>query len=111
MVKVSGYGRLNFILALNLPAAPKFGVDEPQFYILAHITEAKNARRDTLIEWVSYIKLGRSFVLDITSVKHFVGRVETQGEKAGGEWVIVDRGESLCPTVIRREEEGFEDND
>ncbi|QRV93536.1 Transposase family Tnp2 protein [Ceratobasidium sp. AG-Ba] len=73
MVKVFGYGRLNFILALNLPAAPKFSVNEPHFHILAHTTKAKDARGDTSIERVSYIKLGRSFVLDMTSVKHVVG--------------------------------------
>ncbi|QRV95070.1 hypothetical protein RhiJN_23088 [Ceratobasidium sp. AG-Ba] len=83
MIKVFGYGQLNFILALNLPAALKFGVDEPQFYILTHITEAKDARRDASIEQVSYTKLGRLFVLDITSFKHVVGRVESRGEKSG----------------------------
>ncbi|QRV89401.1 hypothetical protein RhiJN_17419 [Ceratobasidium sp. AG-Ba] len=111
MVKVFGYSRLDFILALTLPATPEFGVDEPQFHILAHITEAKDARGDVSIKRISYTKLGRSFVLDITSVKHVVGRVEPRGEKAGGEWVIIDRSESLCPTVFHQEEEGFEDDD
>ncbi|QRV73589.1 Transposase family tnp2 [Ceratobasidium sp. AG-Ba] len=110
MIKVFGYGRLDFILALTLPAAPEFGANEPQFHILAHITEAKDARGDASIERISYTKLGRSFVLDITSVKHVVGRVETRGEKAGREWVIVDRSESLCPTVFHQEEEGFDDD-
>ncbi|QRV97833.1 hypothetical protein RhiJN_25852 [Ceratobasidium sp. AG-Ba] len=111
MVKVLGYVQLNFILAVNLPAAPKLGVDEPQFHILAHIAKAKDVRGDMSIKRVPYIKLGRSFALDITSIKHVVGRVDTRGEKAGGEWVIVNCSESLCPTVFRRKQEGFKDND
>ncbi|QRV90471.1 hypothetical protein RhiJN_18489 [Ceratobasidium sp. AG-Ba] len=110
MIKVFGYGRLDFILALTLPAAPEFCVDEPQFHILAHINEAKGARGDASIEPISYTKLGQSFVLDITSVKRVVGRMETRGEKSGGERVIIDRSESLCPTVFHQEE-GFEDDD
>ncbi|QRV88077.1 hypothetical protein RhiJN_16095 [Ceratobasidium sp. AG-Ba] len=41
MIKVFGYGRLDFIVALTLPAAPEFGVDKPQFHILAHITKPR----------------------------------------------------------------------
>ncbi|QRV90457.1 hypothetical protein RhiJN_18475 [Ceratobasidium sp. AG-Ba] len=108
MIKVFGYGRLDFILA---PAAPEFGVDKPHFLILAHINEAKDTRRDASIKRISYTRLGRLFVLDITSVKHVVGGVETRGEKAAGEWVIIDGSESLCPTVFHQEQEGFGDDD
>ncbi|QRV94648.1 hypothetical protein RhiJN_22666 [Ceratobasidium sp. AG-Ba] len=108
MIKVFGYGRLDFILA---PAAPNFGVDEPHFLILAHIAEAKDARRDASIKRISYTRLGRLFVLDITSVKHVVGGVKTRGEKEAGEWVIIDGSESLFPNVFHQEQEGFGDDD
>ncbi|QRV77247.1 hypothetical protein RhiJN_05262 [Ceratobasidium sp. AG-Ba] len=38
MIKVFG---LDFILTLTLPAGPEFGVDEPQFHILAHMTKPR----------------------------------------------------------------------
>ncbi|KAG9121451.1 hypothetical protein FRC07_002590 [Ceratobasidium sp. 392] len=85
MIDVIGYGRLDFILALTLPANPLFGIDEPQLHILAHVTEAKDATGDATVERVSYTKLGRSFVLDVTSIKRAVGRAETCGVNPSGE--------------------------
>ncbi|QRV77209.1 Transposase family tnp2 [Ceratobasidium sp. AG-Ba] len=103
MVEVVGYGRLDFIAALVLPADPLFGIDE-RLHVLAHITEAKDAYGDATIERVSYTKLGRSFVLDVTAVKHVVGRIETRGVKSGGGWVIIDRSGSLVQTVFYQEQ-------
>ena len=53
---------------------------------------------------MTYTKLGRSFVLDITAVKHVIGRVETRGVKPGGEWAIVDQSGSLVQTVFYQEQ-------
>ncbi|KAG8692847.1 hypothetical protein FRC08_009492 [Ceratobasidium sp. 394] len=111
MVLEIGYGRLDFILAISLPPDPDFGVDRSQLHILAHLTEAKDAHGDASTELVSYSKLGRSFILDITTLDHVVGRVETRGKKPGGEWVIVDRSGSLCATVFHQPEEEFEEDE
>ncbi|KAG9096884.1 hypothetical protein FRC06_008227 [Ceratobasidium sp. 370] len=100
--------RLDFILALVLPSDPDFNVNEPQLHILAHLTEAKGADGDAATELVSYTQLGRSFVLDVTAVENVVGRVETRGIKASGEWIIVDRSNTLCRTVFHQEEAEFE---
>ncbi|KAG9100159.1 hypothetical protein FRC06_004473 [Ceratobasidium sp. 370] len=84
MVPAIGYGWPDFILALILPANPLFDIHESETHILAHLTKAKDAKGDASIELVSYTQLGLSFVLDITAVKHVVGRVETQGVKPSG---------------------------
>ncbi|KAG9097599.1 hypothetical protein FS749_005930 [Ceratobasidium sp. UAMH 11750] len=111
MVPAIGYGHLDFILAISLPPDPDFGVEQSQLHILAHLTEAKDAEGDASTELVSYTKLGPSFILDITTLDHVVGRAETRGKKTGGEWVIVDRSSSLCPTVFYQPEEEFEEDE
>ena len=111
MVSVVGYGRLDFILALTLPPNPCFQINRPTLHILAQITEAKNAEGDALTELVSYIELGRTFILDITAVEHVVGRIETRGVRPAGEWVIVDRSANISRTVFQEEEQEFEDGE
>ncbi|CAE6504462.1 unnamed protein product [Rhizoctonia solani] len=69
MVEAFGYGRLDFILALALPADKDFGLDEPRLHILAHITEAKHGEGDATTEFVSFTEFGRSIILDISSVQ------------------------------------------
>jgi hypothetical protein len=108
MVPATGYGRLDFILALTLPADPDFDIDTPQLHILAHITEAKDADGDATTEFISYTQLGRSFILDIQSIENVVGRVKTHGMRESGEWVIVDRSNGMCRTVFHQEELQFE---
>ncbi|KAG9091330.1 hypothetical protein FS749_016630 [Ceratobasidium sp. UAMH 11750] len=93
------------------PPNPDFGVNQSQLHLLAHLTKAKDAEGDASTELISYTKLGRSFILNITTLDHVVGRVETRGKKAGGEWVIVDRSSSLCPTVFHQPEEEFEEDE
>ncbi|KAG8688743.1 hypothetical protein FRC08_011278, partial [Ceratobasidium sp. 394] len=83
-VRATGYGRLDFVLALVLPPNPDFNIQEPQLHILAHLTEAKDASGDATTEHVSYMKLGRSFILDVTAIENVVGRVETRGETPSG---------------------------
>ncbi|KAG8793563.1 hypothetical protein FRC12_002358 [Ceratobasidium sp. 428] len=109
MYLATGYGRLDFILALTLPPNPRFGIEEPQLHILAHITEAKDAEGNARMERVSYTQLGRSFVLDITTIQRVVGGVETRGEKATGEWVIIGHNDELCPATFHPEEAAHED--
>ncbi|QRW02459.1 Transposase family Tnp2 protein [Ceratobasidium sp. AG-Ba] len=109
MLDETGYGRLDFILAITLPANPRFNIESPQLHVLAHITQAEGAIGDASTQLVSYTKMGRSFVLDITSVECAVGRVETRAKKPNGEWVIVDRSEGLCQTAFHQEEQEFEE--
>ncbi|KAG8687528.1 hypothetical protein FRC09_013444 [Ceratobasidium sp. 395] len=100
---------IGLILALTLPQDPRFGIEEPQLHILAHITEAKDVEGDARTERASYTQLGRSFVLDITMIQRVVGRVETRGEKATGEWIIIDCNDELCPATFHTEEAARED--
>ncbi|KAG8686690.1 hypothetical protein FRC09_013974, partial [Ceratobasidium sp. 395] len=65
MVKETGYGRLNFLLALVLPPNLHFDIHDPQVHILAHLAKAKDAAGDAATERVSYRKMGRSFVLEL----------------------------------------------
>ncbi|KAG8738887.1 hypothetical protein FRC10_006404 [Ceratobasidium sp. 414] len=108
LVPETGYGRLDFILAIMLPPNPRFNIDAPKVHILAHITEAKGTEGNATTKLVSYTQLGRSFVLDITAVENVVGRVETKGGRLAGEWVIVDRSQGLCQTGFHPEEPEFE---
>lgn len=108
MVPAIGYGRLDFILALTLPPNPDFDIEQPTLHILAHITEAKGAVGDATSEFVSFTQFGRSIILDVTAIESVVGRVETRGVKASGEWLIVDRGSQLCQTVFHPPEQEFE---
>jgi hypothetical protein len=105
MIQATAYGRLDYILALTLPEDEFFGIDRPQTFILAHITEAKGSEGDASENIVSYRQMGRSFILDIKSVENVVGRVETKGVVAAGEWVIIDRSSTTCRTTFHGMEE------
>lgn len=111
MVEGTGYGRLDFILAITLPPNPRFGIEFSRLHILAHITEAKGAVGNALVELVSYTDPGRSFVLDIASVNCGVGRVRTESVQPNGERVIVDPSDILCQTAFHQEEQEFKDGD
>ncbi|KAF8725161.1 hypothetical protein RHS02_08353, partial [Rhizoctonia solani] len=111
MVEAFGYGRLDFIIALTLPPSRKFKLDDPKLHILAHVTEAKGAEGDARTEPVSFTQLGRSVILDVSSVKHVVGRVYTTGVKRSGEWYIIDRSSGVCETAFRPAEQVYEDED
>jgi hypothetical protein len=111
MVDAFGYGRLDFVLALTLPASREFQIDQPTLHILAHITEAKDARGNAATDFVSFTQFGRSVILDVTSVKSVVGRVETKGVKESGEWYIIDRSPAVCKTVFQPPEHAFDDED
>ncbi|QRV73659.1 hypothetical protein RhiJN_01673 [Ceratobasidium sp. AG-Ba] len=110
MLDETGYGRLDFILAITLPTDPRFNIESTQLHVLAHITQAKGAIDDASTRLVSYTKMGRSFVLNITSIECAVGRVETRAKKPNGEWVTVDRSEGLCQTAFHQEEQEFEED-
>ncbi|QRV77824.1 hypothetical protein RhiJN_05839 [Ceratobasidium sp. AG-Ba] len=69
MLEQTGYSHLDFILAITLPADPHFDIESPQLHILAYITQAKGAIGDASTRLISYTKMGRSFVLDITAVQ------------------------------------------
>ncbi|KAF8689566.1 hypothetical protein RHS03_09095, partial [Rhizoctonia solani] len=111
MVKAFGYGRLDFIIALTLPPSRKFKLDDPKLHILAHVTEAKGAEGDARTEPVSFTQLGRSVILNVSSVKHVVGQVYTTGVKRSGEWYIIDRSSGVCETAFRPAEQVYEDED
>ncbi|KAG8688429.1 hypothetical protein FRC09_012912, partial [Ceratobasidium sp. 395] len=104
MYLATGYRRLDFVLALTLPADPRFGIEGPQLHIVAYITKAEDAEGDARTECVFHTQLGQSFVLDITTIQRVVGRVETRGEKATGEWVKIDRNDELCSATFHPEE-------
>lgn len=101
MIVAPGYGRLDYLLALTLPQNNHFDITRQQLFILAHLTEAKGAEGDAANELVSYQKMGRSFVLDVKAVENVVGQVETKAVVSGGEYVIIDRSNSLCRTAFR----------
>ncbi|CEL56160.1 hypothetical protein RSOLAG1IB_07613 [Rhizoctonia solani AG-1 IB] len=109
MVDVYAYGRLDFILAITLPANQRFKVDTPKLHVLAHITEADGAEGDAASELITFTKFGRSIVLDVSSVLSLAGRVFTRGAKATGEWAIIDRSEDIQRTAFDIPEEDQED--
>ncbi|QRV91989.1 Transposase family tnp2 [Ceratobasidium sp. AG-Ba] len=111
MVKKIGCGRLDCILALTLPPNPDFGVASPQLHVLAQITVAKDAEGDASVELVSYTKFGKTIILDVTSIKCAVGRIETKAKNRRGEWVIIDRDDSLCRTAFTQDEQDYEGDD
>ncbi|CAE6422063.1 unnamed protein product [Rhizoctonia solani] len=111
MVDAFGYGRLDFVIALTLPASKRFRLKEPKLHILAQITEAEGAEGNAATEFVSFVKFGRSIILDVTSVKSVVGRVRTEGVKASGEWYIIDRNLDMRETVFQAPEHVYEDDD
>ncbi|QRV98449.1 Transposase family tnp2 [Ceratobasidium sp. AG-Ba] len=111
MVKKIGYGRLDCILALTLPPNADFGVASPQLHVLAQITVAKDAEGDASVELVSYTKFGKTIILDVTSIKCAVGRIETKAKNRRGEWVIIDRDDSLCRTAFTQDKQDYEGDD
>ncbi|CCO34038.1 hypothetical protein BN14_08130 [Rhizoctonia solani AG-1 IB] len=110
MVEAFGYGRLDFIIALTLPPSRKFKLKDPKLHILAHVTEAKGAEGDARTELVSFTQVGRSVILDVSSVKNVVGRVYTTGVKPSGEWYIIDRSSGACETAFHPPEHVYEDD-
>ncbi|CAE6432374.1 unnamed protein product [Rhizoctonia solani] len=46
MEDVYAYGRLDFILAITLPASKRFKIERPTVHVLAHITEADGAEEE-----------------------------------------------------------------
>ncbi|KAJ1301859.1 hypothetical protein OPQ81_009086 [Rhizoctonia solani] len=105
MVDVYAYGRLEFIIAITLPASEDFDITEPKLHVLAYITEAEGAEGDASCEMLTFTKFGRSIVLDILSVLNLAGRIYTRGVIKTGEWAIIDRGESLQRTAFDIPEE------
>ncbi|KAF8594035.1 hypothetical protein BDV93DRAFT_581255, partial [Ceratobasidium sp. AG-I] len=110
MVPAISYGRLDFILAITFTPDLCFAINEPALHILAQITEAKDAEGDASTELISYTELGRTFVLDIIAIEQVVGRVETQGVRPAGEWVIIDCSDNISRTVFQPEEQEYEDD-
>jgi hypothetical protein len=104
MVWETAYGRLDYVLSLELEASLRFSIDEPRRVILAHITEARGAIGDATETVVSYQQMGRSFVLDIRAIENVVGRVDTSGMVQAGEFVIVDRSNAMCRTAFHNAE-------
>ncbi|CAE6462456.1 unnamed protein product [Rhizoctonia solani] len=109
MVDVYAYGRLDFILAITLPANQRFKINTPKLHVLAQITEADGAEGDAASELITFTKFGRSIVLDVSSVLSLAGRVFTRGAKATGEWAIIDRSEDIQQTAFDIPEEDQED--
>ncbi|CCO33947.1 hypothetical protein BN14_08036 [Rhizoctonia solani AG-1 IB] len=109
MVDVYAYGRLDFVLAIALPANQQFKINTPKLHVLAHITEADGAEGDAASELITFTKFGRSIVLDVSSVLSLAGRVFTRGAKATGEWAIIDWSEDIQRTAFDIPEEDQED--
>lgn len=101
MVLAPGYGRLGYVLAFELPTDKTFRLREPQLCVLAHITECQRLTGDATSELVSYHRMGRSFVLDVTAIENVVGRVETKGVIKGGKWVLIDRSNDAARTTFQ----------
>jgi hypothetical protein len=107
-----GYGRLDFLLAITLPADEYFGIDEPQTHVLAHITEAKDVDNDATMNLVTYREYGRSFILDVKNVENVCGRILTKGVVGRGEWAIIDRSAGVARTNFQVDEhESGDEND
>jgi hypothetical protein len=111
MIDATGYGRLDFILALTLPASDHFEIEEPVTHVLAHITEAKDVEGDAATELITFNEFGRSFILNITNVENVAGRIRTHGIRRAGEWAIVDRSGAVVRTQFHVEEEPGADGD
>ncbi|QRV93503.1 hypothetical protein RhiJN_21521 [Ceratobasidium sp. AG-Ba] len=82
----NGYGCLDFILAIALPADPRSRSDikfPQQHHILIYKTEPKGAIGDASTRLILYTKIGQPFVLDITAVKSVVGRRQTGRTESG----------------------------
>ena len=85
----------------------------PHTHILAFITEAQGAKRatdDDPKRIVTYTQPGRSFILDISSIKCVVSRVRTKGMRAAGEWAILDHTQ-LFETNFQVDERGSDDEE
>ncbi|KAJ1300250.1 hypothetical protein OPQ81_005079 [Rhizoctonia solani] len=115
MVDAIGYRRLNCIFAITLPDNTEeerdFLNDTPRFHVLENVTEAKDIQGDGTQTILKFTELGRSFILDITSIKHIVGRVFTRGVRPAGEWAIVDRTQDVANTTFQMEEHGSDDEE
>jgi hypothetical protein len=66
MVGAFGYGRLDFIIALTLPASREFEIVRPTLHILAYITEAKETKGNAATDFVSFTQFGLSIIFDVT---------------------------------------------
>ncbi|QRW03842.1 Transposase family tnp2 [Ceratobasidium sp. AG-Ba] len=110
MLDETGYGRLDLYSSSLFPPIPVSISNPPSSTSLLILPRPRERFGDASTQLVSYTKMGRSFVLDITSVECAVGRVETRAKKPNGEWVIVDRSEGLCQTAFHQEEQEFEED-
>lgn len=114
MVDAIGYGRLDFILAITFPddnKGKRFLHNTPRVHILAHVTEAKDVKGDGSKDVLTFTQFGRSFILDITSIKYVAGRVFTRGVRPVGEWAIIDRTQGLTRTDFQVDEHGSDDEE
>jgi hypothetical protein len=107
MEDVYAYSRLDFILAITLPASKCFKIERPTVHVIAHITEPDGAEGNAASKMISFTKFGQSIVLDILSVINLAGRVFTRGLKQNGQWVVIDRDDAIQQTAFDVPEEEY----
>lgn len=95
---VAFYGQLQHILVVRLPPAPELDPESPELlsdtiYILAAIHRCETTMTNSM-GFPIYTKMGRTEVVDITSVQCLVGRVPVSNY-----WVIIDRTGELQQAV------------
>jgi hypothetical protein len=87
------YGRLDSILVLNMPVAPRLNITKPESVILAVIKECVVEDGDAHgLDIHFYRRDGSLQVMDLACVQCLVGRVRL----ANGSWAILDRSGTLA---------------
>jgi hypothetical protein len=86
----SFFGQLEHIFVIKLPATADLKLTEPTTLILVSIRTCDVEAHNSL-DMHFYSKMGRTEVVDITSVQCVVGRVKTRNS-----WAILDRSGGLA---------------
>lgn len=84
MVRRTFFGKLQRIVHLKVPASQELHLDEPEDVLLA-LVRTCDAEQDEYGYW-KYSDSGSLGFVDLTTIKHVIGRVYDQDE-----WYIIDR--------------------
>jgi hypothetical protein len=89
------YGKLECILDIVLPRAPRINIMTPKHHLLALVTPCSTGGQDATKVVTMYSVTTAPIVVDLRTVECVVGRV-----KRGNEWGIVDRSGDYARTVF-----------
>ena len=96
----------------QLPDDPVFGVFKGKLHLLTHITPCKTDGKDATQELTAYYMETVGIVMDLSTIRTVVGRVQTTGGGPGTQkhWGIIDRSSALARATFE-EDEVSSDND